>query len=106
MIFCPQVVSGAAFGRYLDPFLDILRCLLCMIFKRYVWLCEVQIPHSAQIACSFVIHVDGGMEPSNTLLAFSVSKFCLFRSVVCASNCLRVHARVSAHHCVKGTLQA
>ena len=106
MIFCPQVVSGAAFGSYLEPLLGILRCLLWMISKKYVCLCEVQIPHSAQTACSLVIHVDGGMEPSNTLLAFSVSKFCLFRSVVCASNCLRVHARVSAHPCVKGTLQA
>ena len=77
-----------------------------MLFKKYVRLCEVQIPHSALTACSLVIHVDGGMEPSNTLLAFSVSKFCLFRSVVCVSNCLRVHARVSARACVLGTLQA
>ena len=40
------------------------------------------------------------------LLAFSVSKFCLFRSVVCVSNCLRVHARESARARVLGTLQA
>ena len=58
-----------------------------MLFKKYVRLCEVQIPHSAQTACSLVIHVDGGMEPSNTLLAFSVSKFRLFRSVVCVAVC-------------------
>ena len=92
MIFCSQVVSGAACGRYLEPLLGILSCLLWMILKKS--------------ACSLVIHVDGGMEPSNTLLAFSVSKFCLFRSVVCVSNCLRVHARVSARACVLGTLQA
>ena len=69
-------------------------------------LCDVHIPHSAQTAGSLVIHVDGGMEPSNTLLARSASKFCLFRSVVCVSNCLRVHARVSARACELGTLQA
>ena len=107
MIFCSQVVSGAAFGRYLGSFLGILRRLLWMLLKKYVCLCEVQLPYSAQIVCSCVIHVDGGVEPIfNTLLAFSASTFCLFRSVVCASNCLRVHARVSAHPCVKGTLQA
>ena len=41
---------------------------------------------------------------SNTLLAFSVSKLCLFRSVVCAYNCLRVHARVYARALRSSTL--
>ena len=90
------MVSEAAFGRYLEPLLGILRCLLWMILKKYVCLCGVQTPHSAQTVCS----------PSNTLLAFSVSKFCLFRSLACFSNCLRVHARVLARLHIRSTTLA
>ena len=37
-----QVVAGAAFGRYLESLLRILRYLLWMILTRYLCLCAVQ----------------------------------------------------------------
>ena len=59
VIFCPQVVSGAAFGRYLEPLLSILRCLLWMLLasvRQEHIVPAVILPTVLLFACAICVH--------------------------------------------------
>ena len=64
------MVSGAAFGQYLDFFFGYLEMPFMDDFDRNLCSCAVYIPHSPQTSCFFVADMDGGIEPSNTHICY------------------------------------
>ena len=120
-----QVVSGTAFGKRLDLFLGCLemsfvndfekilvfvRCvnsiltpdLLFPCYRHGRWHCTLEYAHllsflprfhviSICLSYSLVVVL-----PLVCMSVFRLSKFCMFRSRACSSNCLRMHACVSA----------
>ena len=64
MIFWFQVVSGAAFGWYLDFFFGYLETSFVDDFEKVIVF--VRCGNSPQTSCSLVTDIDGGIEHSST----------------------------------------